>query len=158
MRLKSDAAIEFRFELIAKLSGEGKTQTAIAQLLQCSQAWVSKFLKRYRQAGTAAVKVRPASGGKAAYLRQEQFERLKGMLLQGALHHRFPTDNWTRERIAALIQEQFSVHYHPSHVSKLMRKLGFTLQKPRRRSFKKDQEAVRKWYQDTLPALKKKGP
>jgi putative transposase len=157
MRLHSDASVEYRFGLMIKLVEEGKSQTAIAQFLGCSQSWVSKFLKRYRAEGNSALKVRHARRGKSARLSAMQFEVLAQLLLEGALHHGFPTDNWTRERIAALIQEQFSVSYHPSHISKLMRRLGFTLQKPKRRSFKKDEAQGKQWREQTLPALKKKG-
>lgn len=79
------------------------------------------------------------------------------MLVKGALHYHFPTDNWTRERIAALIEAQFSVRYSAAHISKLMRRLGFTVQKPTRKSFKKNATAVTKWQQEPLPELKKKG-
>lgn len=157
MRLTSDASVEFRFELMVKLHGQGKSQTEIAGLLNCSQAWVSRFLKRYHEQGATALKVRKGSRGKVACLCQAQLENLKVLLQKGALHCGFSTDNWTRERIAALIQEQFSVGYSTAHISKLMRRMGFTLQKPKRRSFKKDPAAVEKWQRETLPALKKKG-
>ena len=157
MRLKGDASVEFRFTLIVKLYKEGKKQQQIADLVQCSQAWVSRVLQRYRSKGKTGLKIKGKAPGKSSYLSKRQLERLKTMLLKGALHYHFPTDNWTRERIAALIEQQFSVHYHPAHISKLMRRLGFTLQKPQRRSFKKDEKAVQKWRSKTLPALKKKG-
>jgi len=158
MRLKGDASIEFRFTLIVKLYKEGKKQQEIATLVACSQAWVSKVLHRYRNRGKKGLKIKGKAPGKVSYLSRKQLEKLKTLLLKGALHYHFPTDNWTRERIAALIEQQFSVHYHPSHVSRLMRRIGFTRQKPKRRSFKKDERAVEKWHRETLPALKKKGP
>jgi transposase len=157
MRLRSDASVEFRFELMVKLHREGRSQTEIANLLNCSQSWVSKFLKRYRAEGQAALKIRQGARGQVARLSKEQVKSLAQMLLKGALHYHFATDNWTRERIAHLIEQQFSVVYHPSHISKVMRRLGFTLQKPRRRSFKKDAAAVERWRSETLPQLKKKG-
>ncbi|HYK56213.1 MAG TPA: winged helix-turn-helix domain-containing protein, partial [Flavisolibacter sp.] len=158
MRLRSAVSVEFRFELMVKLHREGRLQTEIANLLNCSQSWVSKFLKRYREEGQAALKVRHGAMGKVARLSKEQEKKLEQMLLKGALHYHFPTDNWTRERITHLIEEQFLVVYHPSHISKVMRRLGFTLQKPKRRSFKKDEAAVERWRSETLPQLKKKGP
>lgn len=157
MRLQNDDSVEFRFGLMVKLHREGKSQTGIAHLLNCSQSWVSKFLKRYRQEGHAALKVRHGAIGRVSRLNKEQLENLKQMLLKGALYYHFPTDNWTRERIAHLVEKQFSVVYHPSHISKVMRRLGFTLQKPKRRSFKKDEAAVERWRSETLPEVKKKG-
>ena len=157
MRLDSDSSIEFRFALIVKLHRESKKQQEIARLVECSQAWVSKVLARYRSEGKAAPKIKGKAPGKPAYLTNKQLEKVKQMLLQGALHYGFPTDNWTRERIASFIEKQYGVHYHPSHISKVMRRLGFTLQKPARKSFKKDEAAVEQWRRQTLPQLKKKG-
>ena len=95
--------------LIVRRHKEGKQQQVIARLVQCSQAGVSKVLTRYRSGGKAP--------GKAAYLTGKQLEKLTQMLVKGALHHGFPTDKWTRERMASLIEQQFAVHYHPSHTS-----------------------------------------
>lgn len=157
MRLQSDAFVEFRLALIVKLSTEGKKQAAIARLVECSQAWVSKVLQRYRTGGKAALKVKGKAPGKPAYLTQVQLDTLKQMLVKGALHYNFPTDNWTRERIASLVPGQFAVGYHPAHISKLMRRIGFTLQKPERKSFKKEEAVVEQWRNKVLPRLKKKG-
>lgn len=155
MRLKGDTSTEFRFELIVKLSEEGKPQVEIASLVNCSQAWVSKVLIRYKTLGESGLKVKGKAPGKASYLKADQLESLKSMLLQGALQYGFATDNWTRERIAELIQQQFEVSYHPSHISKVMKKLVFTQQKPKRRSYRKDDQAVEDWRKEQLPKLKK---
>ncbi len=82
-------------------------------------------------------------------------DHLSEMLLQGALAHGFETDNWTRERMAELVLKQFGVRYHPAHMSNLMRKIGFTVQRPKARSYRKDEESVRKWREEQLPELKK---
>lgn len=157
MRLRTDASSEFRFGLMVTLHEQGRSQVEIAGLLQCSQPWVSTFLKRYHQMGAAALQVKKGTGGQPSRLTTAQLQSLKAMLVKGALHYGFATDNWTRERIAALIEAQFSVGYSAAHISKLMKRLGFTVQKPKRKSFKKDAKAVSRWQQETLPELKKKG-
>lgn len=155
MRLKGDAATTFRYDMILRLSAEGKTQLAIAQLTQCSQAWVSKVLARASKEQSRTLSIKGKASGNASRLSQEQFEKLKSCLLEGALLHGFPTDNWTRERIAMLITTQFQIHYSAAHISKLMRKIGFTLQKPQAKSYKQDPQSIREWKEQTLPSLKK---
>jgi len=157
MRLKGDSAVEYRFELIIKLHKEGKKQQQIADLAGCSQPWVSKVLHRYKAKGKGGLKIKGKARGKKALLSSVQLRRLKTLLLNGALHQGFATDNWTRARIANTIEQHFSVHYRAAHISKLMRRIGFSLQKPKRISFKKDQKQVIKWKEQTLPQLKKKG-
>jgi transposase len=157
MRLQGTHAVEYRFTLIIPLYKEGKKQQQIATLLGCSQAWVSKVLQRYKAQGKRGLKVKVRARGKKPLLCAAQMRRLKTLLLKGALWQGFTTDNWTRERIARLIEKHFGIHYSAAHISRLMRRIGFTVQKPRRASFKKDQQQVTRWKEQTLPALKKKG-
>jgi hypothetical protein len=62
---------------------------------------------------------------------------------------------WTCERVAELIRREFGVRYHPAHVSRLVRALGLSLQKPARRADQRDEEAIEHWKEDRWPELKK---
>lgn len=155
MRLKGNSSTEFRFELIIRLTRAGKTQKAIAELLDCDQSWVSRVLKRYAEQGQAGLKVKIPVQKRPSRLTKEQLEHLSEMLLQGALAHGFGTDNWTRERMAQLVLKHFGISYHPAHMSKVMRKIGFTVQKPKAKSYRKDEQSVLKWREEQLPRLKK---
>lgn len=155
MKLSEASASEYRFSLIVRIHEEGKTQKEISALVQCSQGWVSQVLKRYRLLGASGLKVKGKAPGKAPKLTMDQFENLKTYLLEGALAHGFPTDNWSRERIVQLIKAKFGVSFHVSHASKLTRKIGFTLQKPKTRSYRKDEAACQQWKEEQLPILKK---
>ena len=157
MRLKGNPAVEYRYALIIRLHKEGKKQQQIATLAGCSQAWVSKVWERYKVQGKRSLKVKVGIRGKKPLLSSAQVRKLKTLLLKGALQQGFATDNWTRERIATVIKRHFEVHYSAAHISRLMRRIGFTVQKPKRSSFKKDQQQVTKWKEQTLPVLKKKG-
>lgn len=56
-----------------------------------------------------------------------------------------------------MIKRHFGVSYHPAHVSRLLRALGFSLQKPARRADQRDEEAIERWKEEKWPKLKK-GP
>ena len=155
MRLQWIEAQEYRFALIVKLKSEGKSQQAIASLIGCGQSWVSQVLKRYKACGGQTVKVKGKAKGNPSRLSSAQLMLLQEILLQGALFHGFDTDYWSRERIKALIEATFGINYHVAHISKLMQKIGFSLQKPKTRSYRKNQQTVDSWKQEKLPALKK---
>ena len=154
MKLNSNSASEFRNQRILDLHKKGKTQQIIAQALGCSQAWVSKILTRYREEGEEGLKIKKAKGAESKMTIME-IEQLKELLIEGALQHGFPTENWTRERIAALIKNQFNVVYHPAHVSRIMQKIGFSLQKPQSKSYRQDEQSVKDWKTKELPQIKK---
>ncbi len=61
----------------------------------------------------------------------------------------------TCERVAEVIRKEFGVSYHPAHVSRLVRKLGLSLQKPMRRANQRDEEAIERWKEERWPSLKK---
>jgi transposase len=59
--------------------------------------------------------------------------------------------------VAAVIEREFGVHYHPAHVSRLLRAIGWSVQRPIRRATQRDEAAVAAWYAERWPALKR-GP
>ena len=65
---------------------------------------------------------------------------------------------WTTRRVAQLIGDQFGVYYHPAHVSRLLRQIGWSCQKPITRAAQRDPAAVSAWAEERLPAIQKKRP
>ncbi|MEZ6070944.1 MAG: winged helix-turn-helix domain-containing protein [Pirellulales bacterium] len=57
----------------------------------------------------------------------------------------FDSQLWTLPRVALLIEREFGVSYHSTHVGRLLHALGFSCQKPKRRSREQDPEAVKTW-------------
>jgi len=158
MKLQSQEAQEFRLQQIVSLSQEGYSQSDIARLLNCSQAWVSKVLHRAQREGRENLKAKGFAPGKTPALSAPQLDRLRALLAAEAKAAGFDSDGWTRRRVADLIQQQFGVHHHLSHISRILNKLGFTLQKPKRRDYRQDPKAVAEWKQERLPELKKSRP
>jgi transposase len=76
-------------------------------------------------------------------------------MLKGARAHGFPNELWTLRRIAAVIQVQFGVRYHPAHVWKILRRLGWSGQVPERRPIQRDEQAITHWKRDQWPAINK---
>jgi transposase len=58
--------------------------------------------------------------------------------------------------VAKLIGDHFGVYYHPAHVSRLLRQIGWSVQKPITRASQRDEAAIADWAETRLPALKKK--
>lgn len=154
MRLKHIETQKFRRDQIVRLHSEGKTQSEIAVLVGCTQAWVSVVLKRSKSGYYD--NMIPKGMGKQAALDQSALDELKIALEQGALPHGFETDNWSRERVSQLIEQKFGVRHHPAHVSRILAKIGFTRQKPKRKDYRRDANEVSKWYKERLPKAQKK--
>ncbi len=137
-----------------ELKRQGWSQRQIAEALGVTEGAVSQWMKRGHEGGVEGLKKR-TSPGAPPRLSDEQRARLKGLLEQGAPAHGFRGEVWTCQRVAKVIREEFGVSYHPAHVSRLVRALGLSLQKPMRRANQRDEEAIRHWKEQKWPSLKK---
>jgi len=138
-----------------KLHRMGWTQTHIAEALGVTQGAVSQWLKRATLGGVQALQAHPAPG-RSPLLSPAQLAQLEDLLAQGAEAFGFRGALWTRRRVAHLIHEQFGVSYHPGHVSRLLRQIGWTPQRPLQRATQRDEDAIAAWYTERWPALKKR--
>src|ERR671915_1484165 len=138
-----------------ELNQQGWSQQRIAEALGVSKGAVSQWMKRARQGGGAeALKRRPAPGA-APRLSEEQRAKVPELLERGAEAYGFRGEVWTCARVAEVIRREFGVLYHPAHVSRLVRKLGLSLQKPVRRAYQRDEEAIERWKEERWSSLKK---
>ncbi len=145
---------EYRRMRALALSGQGWKQREIARALGVSEGAVSQWLKAARQGGAAALRRRPIPGARPK-LTEAQRAELAGLLDRGAEAAGFRGEFWTTKRIAALIRRRFGVRYHPAHVSRLVRRLGFSVQKPVRRATQRDDAEVDRWWRERWPELKR---
>jgi transposase len=133
----------------------GWSQQRIAEALGVSKGAVSQWMKRARHGGgPQALKRRPAPGA-TPRLSEEQRAKVPELLARGAPSHGFRGEVWTCERVAMVIRREFGISYHPAHVSRVVRALGLSLQKPQRRAEQRDEEAIEHWKEKRWPSLKR---
>jgi hypothetical protein len=68
---------------------------------------------------------------------------------------RLPFALWTREAVARLIQQRYGMVLSVWTVGRYLRRWGFTPQKPVRRAYERDPEAVRQWLVKEYPAIRR---
>ena len=138
------------------LKHDGWSQKDIAAALGVSEGAVSQWMKRAREGGgMEALSRRPPPGARPR-LRADQRAHVPGLLISGAEAHGFRGDVWTAKRVATVIWRHFGVRYHPDHVSRLLRHLGWSRQQPLARAGQRNEEALRQWQEERWPALKKR--
>jgi transposase len=91
--------------------------------------------------------------GRVSRLSAEQKAELVRLLEQGAETQGFLGNVWTTKRVATVIKEAFGIRYHPAHMSRLLREIGWSVQKPIRRATQRNDAAIREWWSERWPAL-----
>mgnify|MGYP001057980054 CR=1 FL=1 len=140
-----------------ELKQKGWTQTRIAEALGVTSGAVSQWFTAVREGGLAALRSRKGGGPKPR-LSEEQLQRLPGLLARGPEAYRFRGDVWTRARVRVVIKREFGVTYSKEHVGRLLRKIGWSRQKPVERASQQDEEESARWHEETWPELEKKPP
>ncbi len=99
---------------------------------------------------------RPNKGAKPK-LTPEQFKELPSLLKQGVQAFGYWDEVWTRDRVCAVVQKRFGVRYHPTQMGHILRKIGWTPQKPVLRSAERVEAGIERWKKEEWPSLKKSG-
>jgi transposase len=133
----------------------GWAQGKIAEALGVSPGAVSQWIKRARDGGMNALET-PQTGGRPARLSEADLRRLVKLLSKGAEAFGFHGAVWNNPRVAQLIQREFGICYHPAHVSRILKKLGWTPQKPIVRAKQRNEKEIERWWQDRWPRIKKR--
>lgn len=138
-----------------KLKQKGWQQKEIAEALGVTPGAVSQWMRRVEEGGVEALLHRPSPGANSR-LSQSQQQQLRIMLEEGAEAHGFCGDVWTQPRVARLIKRTFGVSYHPRHMGRLLKRLGWSNQKPEHRASQRDEAAIERWRTETWEEIKKK--
>lgn len=147
-------ALEARRLQAAKLFRAGAILASVARCLLVSRQSVTRWYRRWRKGGLAALRGAGRAGRKPK-LDRPQLQQVDRALRQGARAHGFGTDLWTLPRVATVIERLTEVRYHPGHVWKVLGAMHWTLQRPARRARERRDEAVQQWVAERWPAVKK---
>lgn len=139
-----------------ELHEDGWSQARIAVALGVTKGAVSQWFKAVREKGLGALRSRRTESGRRPGLTDADLEQLETCLQQGPEAYGFRGDVWTQPRVRAVIRQEFGITYTSRHVGRLLKKIGWTRQKPMERADQRDAVAVTAWCEETLPGLKKK--
>jgi transposase len=128
--------------------------SAVAAKVGASVSSVHRWQIALRKKGAQGLDAVPAPG-RPRKLTDRQHRRLETILVKGPLALGYDTDLWTLPRIASVIAKTFGVHYHPSHVFKILVGMGWSCQKPEKRALQRDEAAIAAWKKHEWPRIKK---
>jgi transposase len=139
----------------ADLFDKGLTQGEVSRKLGVHRQSVSRWHQGWKKCGTKALRKAGRAGRKPRLL-SWQLEQLGQGLKEGPEVLGYGTGLWTTWRVADLIERQTGQKFHPGHVWRILRSLGWSCQRPVGRATQRDEPAIRRWKRVRWPELKKK--
>lgn len=135
----------------------GLSSVVIAGSVGVDQQTVRKWRRTFKAQGREGLRSRPHPG-RPPELNEQQTAQLAALLLKTPQECGFDRYLWTQQLIADLIEREFGVSYHHDHVGVILKRIGFTHQKPARRARERDEARIAAWRQTVWPELLKKVP
>ncbi len=133
----------------------GEAVLTIAPMLDVTRGSVNRWLQWFNARGTDGLKPRKAPGP-APRLTPDQLAELADTIRAGPQSAGYQSGIWTGPMIGDWIRQTYGVKYHNHHIPRLLHRLGFSVQRPRKRLARADRERQAHWLRETFPRIKKK--
>ena len=137
------------------LNMEGKTAPEIAEILKVHRSKVCLWLCRWQEDGIQGM-LEGHRTGRPDRLSQEHHQKITDILDSGPVAYGFNSGVWTCPMVCRVIKEEFSVCYHPAHVSRILHELRFSVQRPKKILARADKALQSRWVRYQYPDVKKK--
>jgi transposase len=134
---------------------DGQRVIELAAQLDVTRGSVNRWIGWYDKVGMPGIRTRVAPG-LPPKLSAEHREELSELIDAGPMAAGYGSGVWTGPIIADLIEARFGYRYHNHSVPALLHKLGFSVQRPRKRLARADAAAQAYWLRKRFPAIKKK--
>ena len=135
----------------ADLFAQGRTKAEVAGELGVSAQTGGRWHARWLRGGMAGM--RSARQGKPAQLGPTELARIRRVLDRGAVAAGFDNDLWTLARVATVIEQVTGVAHHPGHVWRILKQMGWSLQRPARKAVERDEAEIARWVAQEWPRI-----
>lgn len=158
-RLRQQAQTDKAPRVVQRLNGvmlslEQHPVNEIARLLHVHRSTVHSWINNWNQYKTQGL-LEGHRCGRPLRLCELDRQHLADIVDSGPVAYGLNTGVWTSPIIAQVIEEEFGVAYHPGHVRKLLKQIGFSIQRPTTKLVRADPQQQNKWIRYTYPNLKK---
>jgi len=146
-----------RKRVVEAVINDGKKQSEAAQLFHVSANSVSTWIRDYRAGGESALDSKKHGRPEGGKLSKDQEITLIKMIADKCPEQlKLPYMLWSREAVQQVIKHKLRVELSVWTVGRLLKKWGFTPQRPLYRAFEQDPKKVTHWLQTEYPAIKKR--
>jgi len=154
-KLSTEAQQQIRNQAI-RLKKSGRTYKEISEITCVHVSTIARWYKMYQRKGANAIRIKKRGRrmGSCRTLTLEQERQIQKTIYDKCPDQlKFPFALWTRKAVQQLIKRFWSIDMPVRTVGEYLKRWGFTPQKPLRRAYKQNPEAVKKWLDEEYPAI-----
>lgn len=154
-KLKQEVQQELRKQII-RLREQGRSNREVAQIVGVSERHSSVTWQRYLREGKSALQIgsRGRRHGESRKLTSEQEAAIRKLLVDKTpdqLKLQFAL--WSRDAVRLAIKQEFGIDLPLRTITDYLKRWGFTPQKPAKRAYEQNPQAVQQWLEATYPGI-----
>ena len=134
----------------------GRSRGEVAGALGVHLKTITRWTGEHKKHGAAvfAVRKRGPKTGEARHLSPQQEKTLQRMIVEKTPDQwKLAFALWTRRAVCELIERELGLRMPVRTCGEYLKRWGFTPQKPARRAYEQNPAAVRRWMEETYPAI-----
>jgi transposase len=132
----------------------GEKPSAVMSSYGLCRTTVYRWLAAEEQGGTEALASTKATGRPPKLDDKQKRQIFRWINGKDPRQYGFDFGLWTRRIVSELVQRKFGIHLGVTAVGRILQELGITPQKPLRRAYERDPEAIERWKRNVFPALR----
>jgi transposase len=151
-KLPRKAKEQLRIAAVKRVDA-GESPEAVASGMGVNRRQIYRWIEAYHYGGEESLKAKPIPGAPPK-LTAKQMTKLAGIVREkNPLQLKFEYALWTLAMIRELIRREFSVTLSEVSVGRLMRRLGFSPQRPLYRAWQQNPKLVDEWRTQEYPKI-----
>ena len=147
---------QIRILAVKRVVEDGESPSEVMKSFGLCRTTIYPWLRDFQDKGLEALAERIAQGPEPLLTEKQRQQVRKWILGKDPRQYGFDFALWTRRIVQALIKEKMGIECGMTAVGRLLASLNITPQKPLRRAYERDPEAVALWEKQTYPELRKR--
>ena len=148
-----EALEKMRMDAMRRVHEGGESPEFVASGLGINRRTIYRWIESYLYGGEDALKAKPIPGAPSK-LNAKQLEKLARVVREkNPLQLKFEYALWTLAMIREYIGREFKVSLSEVSVGRIMRRLGFSAQRPLYRAWQQDPLMVEQWREKEYPKI-----
>jgi len=155
--LSSEAKEALRVRVARAVVEDGMKQVDAVDTFKVSRTSVHEWVKAYKAGGARALKAKKTGRPRRSRLAGHQAATAVKLIIGRCPDQlKLPFALWTREAVCQLLAERFDLDISVWTAGRYLARWGLTPQKPLRRAYEQNPEAVKRWLDEEYPAIRRR--
>lgn len=154
--LNHKALEHMRILAVKRVVEDGEAPSEVMKSFGLCRTSIYRWLRNYEDQGMEALVEKIAQGPEPKLSEKQRLQVKRWILGKDPRQYGFDFGLWSRRIVRSLIEEKMGIDLGLTAVGRLLASLDITPQKPLRRAYERDPQAVEQWRKETYPKLRRR--